>query len=157
MADAVIDRLSPDDIATVAHLYNMIFRPGRTEADIRKRLRGRFNILPLVARIGRDAVGFYVGMELKPSVHFGWMVGVVAEMRRSSIATQLMRTAEDWAKTEGYKAMRFECDNHIRPMLHFGIANGYDIVGIRWDPDRLTNLVIFEKVLGEGRDPEDTI
>jgi hypothetical protein len=27
------------------------------------------------------------------------------------------------------------------------IALGYDIVGIRWDPDRGDNLVIFEKVL----------
>jgi hypothetical protein len=32
-------------------------------------------------------------------------------------------------------------------MLHLAIARGYDIVGIRWDPDRLNNLVIFEKAL----------
>ena len=147
MADAVIDRLASDDIASIAHVYNAIFRPGRSEAELRKRLRGRANILPLVARVGRDAVGFYVGMELKPTVHFGWMVGVVSEMRRSGIATQLMHYAQEWARTEGYKSMRFECDNRIRPMLHFGIADGYDIVGIRWDADRGANLVICEKSL----------
>lgn len=157
MANVIIDRVSPNDLATLTHMYNQIFRPGRTEEEIRKRLRGRHNILVLVARIDRDAVGFYTGMELKPSVHFGWMVGVVPGMRRSGVATQLMQSAEDWAKTEGYKSFRFECDNRIRPMLHFGIANDYDVVGLRWDPDRLTNLVIFEKVLGEGASGDDTL
>jgi hypothetical protein len=32
-------------------------------------------------------------------------------------------------------------------MLHLGIALGYDILGIRWDPDRGANLVLFEKTL----------
>jgi hypothetical protein len=32
-------------------------------------------------------------------------------------------------------------------MLHLAIVQEYDIVGMRWDPDRGDNLVIFEKVL----------
>jgi hypothetical protein len=32
-------------------------------------------------------------------------------------------------------------------MLHLAISQSYDIVGIRWDPDRGENLVIFEKAL----------
>jgi hypothetical protein len=32
-------------------------------------------------------------------------------------------------------------------MLHLAIAKEYDIVGMRWDPDRGANLVIFEKSL----------
>jgi hypothetical protein len=32
-------------------------------------------------------------------------------------------------------------------MLHLAIALGDDSVGIRWDPDRGDNLVIFEKVV----------
>lgn len=147
MADAIIDRINPTDLELVTHLYNSLFRPERKEEWIRRRLLGRHNILIQVARIGNDAVGFYIGFELKPTVHFAWIVGVVPEMRRAGIATQLMHAAEDWSKTEGYHGIRFECDNHIRPFLQFGIANGYDITGIRWDPDRSTNLVIFEKVL----------
>ncbi|HBS28059.1 MAG TPA: hypothetical protein DEB06_01100 [Phycisphaerales bacterium] len=147
MADAIIDRIDPRDFALVTHLYNQIFRPERTEAQIRNRLRGRHNIFIQVARIGPDAVGFYVGMELKPSVHFAWLCGVVPEMRRAGIASQLMNRAEEWATAEGYRSLRFECDNKVRPMLHFGIASGYDIVGLRWDPDRLSNLVIFEKTI----------
>jgi hypothetical protein len=32
-------------------------------------------------------------------------------------------------------------------MLHLGIAQGYDILGIRWDPDRGANLVLFQRSL----------
>ena len=53
-------------------------------------------------------------------------------------------------REHGYEAIRLECQNQARPMLHLAIKNSYDIVGIRWDPDRGQNLVLFEKsLLGE--------
>lgn len=147
MPDAIIDRIDPTDLELVTHLYNSMFRPEREENWIARRLKGRYNPLVQVARVDNDAVGFYIGFELKPVTHFAWLVGVAPELRRTGVATQLMHAAEDWSRTEGYHAIRFECDNRIRPFLHFGIANDYDITGIRWDPERLTNLVIFEKQL----------
>jgi hypothetical protein len=54
-----------------------------------------------------------------------------------------------WATNEHYEIVRFECHNQIRPMLHMAIAHGYDIVGVRWDSERASNLVIFEKSLTE--------
>lgn len=149
MADAIIDRINPADLGLIAHLYNSVFRPALSEDDLKRRLRGRHNVLVQVARIGNEAVGFSIGMELRPDVHFVWTCGVAPEMRRCGIATQLMLSAEDWARTEGYKVIRFECDNNVRPFLHFGIANDYDIVGIRWDTERMHNVVIFEKQLAE--------
>lgn len=150
MADAIIDRINPADVGLVAHLYNTVFRPTMSDDDMRRRLRGRHNVLVQVARIGDQAVGFYIGMELRPDVHFAWSCGVVPEMRRAGIATQMMHAAEDWARTEGYRLLRFECDNNVRPFMHFGIANDYDIVGIRWDSDLMHNVVIFEKHLTDG-------
>lgn len=149
MADATIDRINPADLGLIEHLYNSVFRPHVTEEDLKKRLRGRHNVLVQVARVGDDAVGFYIGMELRPEVHFAWVCGVVSDMRRTGIATQMMHAAEDWARTEGYKTIRFECENNVRPFLHFGIANDYDIVGLRWDHDRMRNVVIFEKLIDE--------
>jgi hypothetical protein len=32
-------------------------------------------------------------------------------------------------------------------MLQLAISQEYDVIGIRWDPDRGENLVIFEKTL----------
>lgn len=150
MADAIIDRISPADVGTIAHLYNQVFRPGRTEAQIAARLRGQHNVLVQVARRGNDAIGVYVGMEAKPGVHAAWLVGVVPDMRRGGIASQLVAAAEDWAKAEGYDVMRFECENKTRAFMSIGVSGGYDVAGIRWDHERLANLVIFEKTLRDG-------
>jgi hypothetical protein len=42
-----------------------------------------------------------------------------------------------------------ECNNTHRPILMMCIKMRFDIVGIRWDPDRAQNLVIMEKLLFE--------
>lgn len=147
MAEIVIDRLDPTDVKLLTHLNNQVFRPERDEAFFERRLRNRMNPLLLGARIDSEAVGFLVGMELKPSVFFSWLVGVLPDARRMGVASQLMTAAEDWARERGYSAVRFETGNAHRAMLHFGVAAGYDVIGIRWDVDRTENLVIFEKTV----------
>jgi GNAT superfamily N-acetyltransferase len=101
----------------------------------------------MVARVGDRPVGFFLGFELKPLVFFAWFYGVLPDFRRQGVASQLMDAVHDWARNNEYESIRFECHNQVRPMLHLAIAVGYDIVGMRWDPDRGDNLVIFEKVL----------
>ena len=148
MADATIDIVGLDDLPPIVEMYNRIFRPARDEDSFLRRYRGRFNILQMIARIEDKPVGFFLGFELKPTVFFSWFYGVLPEFRRQGVASQLMDAVHDWAKQQEYDAIRFECHNQHRPMLHLAIALEYDIVGIRWDPDRGDNLVIFEKVLG---------
>lgn len=145
--DVVIDLLDPKDVDLMAHLFNQVFKPERPPASFGRRLEGRKNALFMVARIKSEAVGFFVGMELKPSVHFAWLVGVMPDARRMGVATRLMQSAASWAREHGYTYLRFECHNQMRPMLHFGIAEQYDLVGVRWDNDMARNLVIFEKTL----------
>jgi GNAT superfamily N-acetyltransferase len=147
MADAIIDRVGPEDLPGIVKLYNQIFRPNRDLASFERRFQGRYNILQLVAQVDEQPVGFFLGFELKPMVFFAWFYGVLPDWRRQGIASQLMEAVHSWAKQNDYDSIRFECHNQVRPMLHLAIASGYDIVGIRWDPDRGDNLVIFEKVL----------
>ena len=147
MADAIIERVGLDELPTIVELYNNIFRPARDIESFRRRFRGRYNVLMMVARLDERPVGFCLGVALKPLVFFAWFYGVLPDCRRQGIASQLMDAVHDWAKTNEYESIRFECHNHTRPMLHLAIALGYDIVGMRWDPDRGDNLVIFEKVL----------
>ena len=149
MADAIIDVVGPEDLPIIVQLYNQIFRPPRDVESFRRRYRGRYNILQMVARVGDRPVGFFIGFELKPTVFFAWFYGVLPEYRRQGIASQLMEAVHSWAQQNEYESIRFECHNQHRPMLHLAIALGYDIVGIRWDPDRGDNLVIFEKVLSD--------
>ena len=148
MADAIIDIVGQDDLPVIVELYNQIFRPGRDLDSFRRRYLGRYNVLQMVARLGDRPVGFFLGFELKPNMFFAWLYGVLPDFRRQGIASQLMEAVHSWARMHEYDTIRFECHNQHRPMLHLAIALGYDIVGIRWDPDRGDNLVIFEKVLG---------
>jgi GNAT superfamily N-acetyltransferase len=147
MADAIIDVVGPEDLSIIVRLYNQIFRPARNEESFRRRYLGRHNILQMVARIEDLPVGFCLGFELKPRVFFGWFYGVLPDFRRQGIASQLMEALHDWARMNDYESLRFECHNQHRPMLHLAIAQGYDIVGIRWDADRGANLVLFQKGL----------
>ncbi len=148
MADAIIDLVGPEELPALCSLYNEIFRPARELESFQRRFRGRYNVLMLVARLDDRPVGFFMGFELKPGVFFAWFYGVLPEFRRQGIASQLMDAVHSWAKQNDYESVRFECHNQHRPMLHLAISLGYDIVGMRWDPDRGDNLVIFEKVLG---------
>ncbi len=147
MADAIIDIVGPDELPLVVQLYNQIFRPPRDLESFQRRYQGRHNVLQLVARVKERPVGFFLGFELKPLVFFGWFWGVLADYRRQGIASQLMDAVHEWARQNDYESVRFECHNQHRPMLHLAIAKEYDIVGIRWDPDRGENLILFEKVL----------
>jgi GNAT superfamily N-acetyltransferase len=147
MADAIIDIVGPEDVDEIVSLFNQIFRPARDVEFFNRRYLGRHNVLQMVARVENRPVAFFVGFELKPSVFFSWFYGVVSDYRRQGIASQLFEAVHDWAREHDYEAIRFECHNQHRPMLHLGIALGYDIMGIRWDPDRGANLVLFEKRL----------
>lgn len=104
----------------------------------------------LVASVEGQPVGFFLGFELKPTAYFAWLYGVAPSFRRMGIASQLVDAVHAWATDHGYESIRFECHNQHRPMLHLAIARDYDIVGIRWDPDRGENLVIFEKSLASA-------
>ena len=148
MADAVIDIVGPEGLPVIIQLHNQIFRPSRDHESFERRYLGRHNVLQMVARLDDLPVGYLLGFELKPAVFFAYSCGLVPEFRRQGIASQLMDAVHDWAKQNDYESIRFECHNKHRPMLHLAIALGYDIVGMRWDPDRGDNLVIFEKVLG---------
>ncbi len=147
MADAIIDIVGIEDLTEIVQLFNQIFRPGRDEEFFRRRYQGRHNVLQMIAHLDRRPVGFFLGFELKPSVFFAWFYGVHGDFRRQGIASQLMEAVHDWARENDYEAIRFECHNQHRPMLHLGIAQEYDIVGIRWDPDRGANLLLFQKAL----------
>lgn len=148
MANVIVDPVGPEELTSIVDLYNSIYRPAREMESFERRFLGRHNVLRMIARLENETpVGFFLGFELKPNVFFAWFYGVVAEYRRQGIATQLMDAAHEWAKLQDYEYIRFECHNQHRPMLHLAISLGYDIVGIRWDPDRSDNLVIFDKWL----------
>jgi len=149
MAEAKIDILAPNDLDLVVNLYNQIFTPPNEKAFFERRFLGRYNNLVMVAAVDGEPVGFTLGFELKPSVYFSWLYGVLPDYRRVGIGSQLMHAVHAWAAEHGYEAVRLECHNDHRAMLHMCIEHRYDVLGVRWDPDRGANLVLFEKHLAD--------
>jgi len=146
-ADIIIadDKLLPQAV----DLYNAIFRPKRELDYFKRRFVGRYNALTLLARMGDNPVGFWIGFELKPGMFYHWLGGVAPDVRRQGIARQLQEAQCAWAKDHGYEHVRCECLNHQREFIHFALNVGYDIVGVRWDSTHADNMVVFEKNLIE--------
>jgi GNAT superfamily N-acetyltransferase len=144
-ADILIadERLLPQAV----DLYNQIFRPKREIDFFKRRFTGRYNALTLLARMDNKPVGFWVGFELKPGMFYHWLGGVASDVRRHGIGRQLHEAQQAWAKDHGYEYVRCECMNHQREFIHFAVALGFDIVGIRWDSTHADNLIVFEKNL----------
>ena len=149
MADAVIEVVGTDELPLIVELYSQIFDRSKTIESFRRRYLGRHNVLQLMARVEGRSVGFFLGFELKPDVFYAWLYGVLADSRRTGLATQLMDTAHAWAREHDYKTMRLECLNKHRPLLHLAMALKYNVVGLRWSADFKENLVLFEKDLLE--------
>jgi GNAT superfamily N-acetyltransferase len=149
MANANVQIVGPGELPLITDLYNEIFRPPRDVEFFRRRFQGRYNSLMLVASVGERPVGFATGFELKPTVFFCWLAGVHPEFRRHGIGSQLQEAQFAWARDHDYHYVRMECHNGHRPVLHMAITMGFNIVGVRWDPDRGDNLIIFEKSLTE--------
>jgi len=136
-------------LGRAVELHNAIFRPRREAEFFKRRFTGRYNPLTLLARMEDRPVGFWIGFELKPGMFYHWLGGVVSEVRRHGVGRQLQEAQQAWAKDHGYEFIRCECMNHQREFIHFAIALGYDIVGIRWDSTHADNLIVFEKNLIE--------
>ncbi len=149
MANAEVVVVGPGELPLIVEMYNEIFRPPRDVEFFRRRIIGRQNTLLLVAHVDQRPVGFSTGIELKHNVFFSWLTGVLPDYRRTGVATQLHEAEVAWAAEHGYRFVRMECHNAHRPILHMAIKSGFNIVGVRWDPDRSENLVIFEKTLTE--------
>lgn len=147
MANAKIVPVGAGELKLVTELYNEVFSPRQEEEFFKRRFQGRHNVSMMVAMVDDRPVGFTVGFELMPSTYYSWLCGVVADFRRTGIATQLIQAQQAWAQDHHYSIIRFECQNQHRPMLHVAITEGYDLIGVRWDTATGENVVIFERDL----------
>jgi GNAT superfamily N-acetyltransferase len=147
MANAEINIVGPSETALMTSLYNEVFTPRRDIAFFERRFQSRCNVLNLVAEVDGRPVGFSSGFELKPTTWFNWLFGVLPDFRRHGIAAQLVEAEHAWASERGYEFVRMECHNQHRPVLQLAIKHGFDVVGVRYDSERHSNLVIFEKEL----------
>jgi GNAT superfamily N-acetyltransferase len=149
MANADIMLLGPSELPLVADMFNQVFRPGRDGSYFERRLKGRLNSLILLAQVEKRPAGFALGYEIKQSTFYCWLVGVLPAYRKAGIASQLMEAMTAWTRENGYHVLRYECYNRARPMLKIAVQQGFDIVGVRFDTDEASNLIILEQIVTE--------
>jgi GNAT superfamily N-acetyltransferase len=147
MTNVKIVVIGTRELTLFADLYSQIFTPPQDEPYFERRFQGRTNVSMMVAEVDDKPVGIASGYELRPATYFCWFCGVLTDVRRMGVATQLIQAQQAFAKDNGYQMVRFECQNQHRPVLHLAISEGYDLVGIRWDIQTAANFVIFEREL----------
>lgn len=77
---------------------------------------------------------------------YSWLGGVLPEYRRRGIATLLNSELEKIAK-ESYQSIVFKTRNKFKPMIHFGLKNGYEIIGFEEKQNINEHRIILKKKL----------
>lgn len=145
MANANVVVIGLSELPVITDIFNQVFQPPRDLAFFERRLKGRNDSLILLAEIDHQPVGFAIGYENKPDTFYCWLMGVLPDYRRAGVGSQLLEAMRAWARDNGYHIIRQECYNWQRSLIHLSISQKYDIVGLRYEADTGTNMIILEQ------------
>lgn len=110
-------------------------------------LRGKRNLLVLVAAQGGTICGYKIGFEHASNVFFSWSGCVLPEFRRQGVASRLMAEQHRIAKNLGYSYVRTHTKNKYRGMLVLNIKSGFDVTGVYKNMSEKMHGIILEKSL----------
>ncbi len=105
------------------------------------KIRSRESLV-LIAKSDASVVGCKVGYDkFQDGSFYSWLGGVIPSARKIGIAKLLASDQEQWAKTKGYKSIKFKTLNRHKTMLIFAIKNGFEIYNVK-PKDELENYRI---------------
>ena len=137
-------------IEEVLSIYPAIPEFGQAPAreTYEQRLFNAPHYLILIAYDQNTPVGFKVGYERDADGSFySWMGGVAQSHRRYGIAQLLLEQMEHWAKEHSYRVLRFKTRNYLKPMLIFGLKNGFHIYEVEPQPELKDYRILLQKEL----------
>ena len=145
----------PDDkiFQEVAFISNEIF-PGTTEERAlqfnRTILKGKKNILTIIAYQGDQPVGYKQGFESRPGYFESDTGGVIESARRRGIAHQMLLYQQEWCVNNGFRFINTSTgtvsDNNA--MLILNLKNGFTVVGTYLDRGS-NHRVLLQKQIAE--------
>ena len=92
-----------------------------------KRLDGTIHQI-LIAYDNHNPIAFKIGYQKHSDGSFySWMGGVLPNYRRKGIANNLADRQEDWAKKNGYIAIKMQTREKHKAMLALAINRGFQI------------------------------
>ena len=134
-------------IETVVALSQQIpeFADPYGEADYEQRLANTPHQI-LAAYHSGQPIGFKVGYA-REDYFYSWMGAVLPAYREQGIAKALAARQETWAREQGFTKIRFKTRNYLRAMLHFGIANDFNIIAVIPQSNIKEYRIVLEKEL----------
>jgi len=119
------------DFETIAALHAQIpeFQPATAEF-FAARCAGQ-NYIALQARLQGEAAGYLVAYDrYRDGSFYCWMTGVSPQYRSCGVFSALAGALEDYARDEGYRALRLKTRNSRREMLHWLVKNDYQALAL---------------------------
>ena len=93
--------------------------------EYERRIYGKYYLI-LIAELNKVPIGFKIGYA-KENYFYSWLGGVLPIYRNKGIAKKLAMTQEKQVLKKEYFEVRFKTYNKYKPMLQFGLKNGFEI------------------------------
>ena len=137
-----------DELVDIIHLLDgKIFDEPYSREKIEREASVKHKLIGLVAYEDDDPVGYKVGYELKSSLFYSWLGGVLPAYRNQGIASALMQRQHVIIADMGYKAVRTHTHNKFREMLILNIRFGFDVVGVMKESANPDTTIVLDKLL----------
>ncbi len=142
-----IQQGSLNDVQTVTNGIPEFINPHSIE-EYQRRFALASHHLILVAYHENQPVGFKVGYQKDLDGSFySWMGGVLPAYRQNKIAKKLADAMELWAKEQGFTSIIFKTRNSLKPMLMFGLSNGFYIIDFEKREPIEASRILLQKFL----------
>lgn len=132
-------------INAIDQMEQVIFPTPLSKERIIEGLRGKVDMVGLIAVDGERLCGFKIGFQRSPDTFYSWIGGVTPDYRQRGIAKSLMTRQHEIAKELGYKYIRTSTKNKYREMLVLNIRSGFDIVGVERKLKESELSILLEK------------
>jgi hypothetical protein len=137
----------PDD-ATLSKLVacaNKLIDETTLEAW-KDKLSDRAAVFISYAESAGTVVGFKVGYELKPTLFYSWVGGVLDAHRNKGIATQMINDQLNFCSTNGFTVIKAISDNRYKDMMICNLRAGFDFCETKLDDEGILRVVMEKKL-----------
>ncbi len=146
MTDITIKKGSIPDVVKLSMQIPEFHEPHQ-QNEYRSRLEGTPHLIA-IAFFKNEPIGFKVGYQRENDGSFySWMGGILPDFRRMGVARLLADYQENWARKQGYRAIKMKTRNRLKPMLYFALGNGFNIVKVDLKESVEENRIHLEKQL----------
>lgn len=115
--------------------------------EYKQRILNRQHLI-LVAFENDMPVGFKMGYQKDgENTFYSWLGGVLPQFRKNGIASKLAKEQEKILKENGFQTLEFKTRNYLKPMLIFGLKNGFNIVEVIKKETESNHRIVLRKTL----------